>query len=330
MIRCRECGNLLAEAEDEFVLAPQIAAVVQRQCARCGMPLEAGIEDCPTCASAMLDDMLKGPAESAAAPEPHEEAQADLEELLANSEAAKADEIPQPRRIQLPQKPSGPAKSKTSAKSHSSIEDDPPGLFDDAAPTPRSPEPPRPARTKSPAAAEKSAPTDSAIDTSAACSALLASLATGDANLRIEIASALGKLGDKLAVEPLETHLVDPDIRVRRAVAAALVQLGHPKGETLLDIAERKPAAAVLAAPKWSAGPKPKPKRSGGGMSIDGGTVKNLGIALVAIAVVGGGVWYWMNSGSSRPSRKPRKAKSGTAKKVAAVSARAPFIAMRD
>jgi hypothetical protein len=319
MIRCRECGKMLAEADDEFVLAPQIAAAVQAQakCARCGMLLEPGIDDCPNCASAMLDDLMKGPAVSAAPPVPQ-----------AESAAAP----PKPRRSQPPQKPSGPAKSKASAKSHSSMEDDPPGLFDvdDAATTPPSAEPPRTDRAKSPVAAEKGSLADSAVDTSAACSALLASLATGDSNLRIEIAAALGKLGDKAAMGPLETHLVDQDVRVRRAVAAALAQLGHPKGEALLNIAERKPAAAVLSTSKATAAPRPKPKPSGGGMSIDGGTMKKLGVAVVAIAVVGGGVWYWMNSGSTGSARKSRKPKSKTTKKVSAAAMPAPSVALRE
>jgi hypothetical protein len=154
------------------------------------------------------------------------------------------------------------------------------------------------------------------VETSAACAALLASLAAADATLRVEIATALGKLGDKAAMSPLERHMVDPDIRVRKAVAAALVQLGHPKGETLLDIAERKPAVAAMAAAKSS----PKPKKTGGGMQIDSGTLKKVGIAVVAIALVGGGIMYAMSpgGGSGRARKKP-KAKSSSSKKAAAV-----------
>jgi hypothetical protein len=137
------------------------------------------------------------------------------------------------------------------------------------------------------------------VETTAACTALLASLSTADAVLRCEIAAALGKLGDKAALGPLDRFMADPDIRVRRAVAAALVQLGHPKGETLLDVAERKPAAAVLAKPP------PKPKKSGGGsMNIDPGMLLKIGGGIVAVAVVAGGIWMWMNS---KPSPRPRK-----------------------
>src|SRR5579863_3728356 len=71
MIRCRECRGLLAEApsqeadEDEFVLAPQVQALVKRACVRCGMSLEPGVDDCPNCASALLDEMMKGPEQAA-------------------------------------------------------------------------------------------------------------------------------------------------------------------------------------------------------------------------------------------------------------------------
>jgi hypothetical protein len=155
----------------------------------------------------------------------------------------------------------------------------------------------------------------------------LASLATADATLRVEIATALGKLGDKAARGPLERHMVDQDVRVRRAVAAALVQLGHPKGETLLDIAERRPAAAVISANKPS--PASKPKRTGGGMQIDGAAAKKIGIAVVAIAIAGGGIWYAMSGGggSSGSSRRTKKPKAKTGKKAAAVSTPVPFVA---
>jgi hypothetical protein len=144
-------------------------------------------------------------------------------------------------------------------------------------------------------------------------------LATADAQLRCGIATALGKLGDKEALAPLERHLSDQDIRVRRAVAAALVQLGHPKGQTLLDIAERKPAAAVLTEQR-AATAKPKPRKSSGG-GIDGGTLKILVGVIVAVAVAAGGIWYWMNSA---PTPGSKKGKSAAAKKAGAKKGKAP------
>ncbi len=127
---------------------------------------------------------------------------------------------------------------------------------------------------------------------------------------------------------PLERHMADQDIRVRRAVATALVQLGHPKGETLLEIADRRPAKVVLTMAKGS--PSPKPKRTGGGMEIDGDTAKKLGIAVVAIAIAGGGIWYFMNGGGSSGSRKKPKAKAKATKKVSAISTPVPFFARQS
>ena len=69
MVRCRECGKLLTEVDDDFVLSPQIATPAQPKCAHCRMPLESGVDDCPHCASALLDGFLKGPAENAEPPE---------------------------------------------------------------------------------------------------------------------------------------------------------------------------------------------------------------------------------------------------------------------
>jgi len=151
----------------------------------------------------------------------------------------------------------------------------------------------------------------SRTSSSPACAALLASLAAADANLRCEIATALGKLGDKAALGPLERHMGDKDIRVRRAVATALVQLGHPKGETLLGIAERMPASSVL----MLANPPAKIKKSsgGGGGSIDQPTLIKVGGGLLAAAVIGGGIWMWMNS-SPAPRGKGKKAKSAATK----------------
>jgi hypothetical protein len=340
MIRCRECRGLLVDTADEFVLAPQVTAVDQPKCARCGAVLESGVDDCPNCASVLLDDLLKGPAEVHPAPDSgssNSTSQLRPRETATSAPAKPADFVPlrevatpvPPTRTVPPKQKSG--KSSGSAKGRNAIEDDPPGLFgddDDTPPAPTRREPPRPvAVPRSPASEEESHP-EGGVETSAACAALLASLAGADATLRVEIATALGKLGDRAAMGPLERHLVDQDIRVRRAVAAALVQLGHPKGETLLDIAERKPAAAVLTAAKGS--PAPKPKRTSGGMEIDGAAVKKLGIAVAAIAVVGGGIWYFMfgsggSSGSSRGRKKP-KAKSSATKKVSAVSSPFSFV----
>src|SRR5262249_57330451 len=113
-----------------------------------------------------------------------------------------------------------------------------------APPKPKAAPRSRPAARREPEPVEESATdpttTNTPVETTAACTALLASLSTADTALRCEIAAALGKLGDKAALGPLDRFMADPDIRVRRAVAAALLQLGPPKGETLLAIAQRK------------------------------------------------------------------------------------------
>jgi hypothetical protein len=87
--------------------------------------------------------------------------------------------------------------------------------------------------------------------------------------------------------------------------------LGHPKGQSLLDVAERKPAKAVLAAAK----PPAKPRSSGGGSSIDGGTLKIVLGAVVAIALVGGGAWYFWPK-SSGTYGKSKKGKAAVTKKA--------------
>jgi len=364
MIRCRECRGLLAEPkeQDEFELAPQVQALVKQTCARCGTPLEPGVDDCPNCASAMLDDFLKGPEKNAQSTDDSEKGSAarparpapewaPLREVdstetddgtgdnstgkpaepatrspLTKPAAGKAGN-PQKRPGSSGQRPA-PAKASEPAKGRSSIDDDPPGLFDDDVPAPAAPARPKSTRpAPAPAAAGSGEPsTDSAVETTAACTALLASLATADTTLRIEIATALGKLGDKTALGPLERHFVDKDVRVRRAVAAALIQLGHPKGQSLLDIAERKPAAPPPAA-AMPAAPKSKPKSSGGGPSISGAAIKKLVLGIVAIGAVSGGAWYFMfrdSSSNSRPARKPKKAKT---KKAAAANIQLNHIA---
>ncbi len=162
---------------------------------------------------------------------------------------------------------------------------------------------------------EEEKPPAAMVETSPACAALLASLAAADANLRCEIATALGKLGDNAALGPLERHMGDKDIRVRRAVAAALIQLRHPKGETLLGIAERMPASSVLMLAKPPA--RIKKSRSGGGSNIDQQTLIKVGGGLLAAAVVGGGIWMWMGSSPS-PKGKSRKGKPVATNKVSA------------
>ncbi|MBS0266257.1 MAG: HEAT repeat domain-containing protein [Planctomycetes bacterium] len=336
MIRCRECRGLLVETEDEFTLAPKIAAMAKAKCPRCQTPLEPGIDDCPKCASALLDDLLKGPEEEPVA-RPFTNSgwiapplsNADVRPREAGGSSAERAEF-----IPLREVPSPAA-----AQPEPSIDDAPPGLFGDddepsAPAAPVAPQQPTPKKREGSSAGNKSSAgkrrsgaksAEKEVETSAACAALLASLATAasDANLRVEIATALGKLGDKEAMAPLERHMTDGDIRVRRAVATALVQLGHPKGQSLLEIAERRPAAATLTMAKGTT--VVKPKRSGGSMDSD--TLKKVGVGVIAIGLIAGGAWFFLGgkSGSAGSRTKKTKSKTKSSKKTSAISPRLKF-----
>ena len=224
---------------------------------------------------------------------------------------------------EIPSPPSKARGSNSNSSDAASVEDDPVGPIDKGKPTKK-------ARRKGPVrkapantTARSDATDDSEVETSAACAALLASLATADTTLRIEIATALGKLGDKAAVHPLERHMVDHDVRVRRAVASALVQLGHPKGEALLDVAERTPAAELLAAQIS------QPKRARGNFKLDGAVLKKVGIAVVVCAVLVGGIGIFMQSGagaSTSRGRKPKKKKTAAVQIAPGALAVSPFL----
>jgi hypothetical protein len=139
----------------------------------------------------------------------------------------------------------------------------------------------------------------------AACIALITSLhTTGDRKLRCEIANALGSLGDKQAVVPLERLMHDADVQVRRAAAEALVRLGHPKGKALLSAAEKKPKAPLALS-----GGTSKSKLAG---TDRGSLIKLLG-ALAAVLLLAGGIWMWMSSG---PPQKKSTKKGGKKAKV--------------
>ena len=333
MVRCRECGKPIAEAEPsadgDFELSGHdLIASSDPTCPLCGATLEPGATDCASCTSDLLDQLLKGPgAGGAPVPDSHSGSpwpSSAASELRVRRAVPAASSAP-------PAEPSGP---EARPEEHQLR----PRILPKA--SPKAPAAARPAkpqrkapaasgeklradRVSSPARARMPADPESAeaneedltnattpVETTAACTALLASLAKAEVILRCEIATALGKLGDKAALGPLERHLGDQDVRVRRAVAGALVQLGHPKGETLLDIAERKPAHAVIASGSAASMSKPKPRRSSGGGSIDSGTLKLVGGAILGIGIVGGGIWYWMSAPASSPRSKKKSAAS--------------------
>lgn len=68
---------------------------------------------------------------------------------------------------------------------------------------------------------------------------LLADLKDNNSETRERAATALGKLRDKAAVEPLIEVLVDRDKAVRKAVLLALAEIGDPRAvEPIVDLFE--------------------------------------------------------------------------------------------
>ncbi len=321
MVRCRECGKSSKEdAGGDFELSGHVLVASQDpKCPRCGSVLDPAVADCPVCTSQMLDQLM-----SAAVPAPHMAAErpmsimeqrvrqaAALAAVQERETAAEFETVAENSTSRL--RPDPPVKAKGATVTQPSMNPARSPVNKGAARGERPAAEPKapvaaPAKTTTP---EEEEPPTPAVETSPACAALLASLAAADANLRCEIATALGKLGDKAALEPLERHMGDKDIRVRRAVATALVQLGHPKGETLLDIAERMPASSVLQLAKPPA--KLKKKSGGGGMNLDPKMLMKVGGGALAAAILGGGIWMWMNSTPSRPKK---KGKAGTTQKA--------------
>ena len=354
MLRCRECGQAMVEtveedAADEFELSgAQLLPSLDPKCPLCGAFLEPGTTDCGACTSALLDQLLNGQLLNGGPESQGTAGDSNSGTSRASNSGSKLhvrravhvghqDRAlpgigPSTKLREIPTRPRQADPATTQAKSAGTVKARGKSVSQFAAPqeiqaanqkavNQHAANQQAAAREEHTAQeADSEAGASTTVETSAACTALLASLATADAQLRCGIATALGKLGDKEAMVPLERHLSDQDIRVRRAVAGALVQLGHPKGQTLLDIAERKPAAALIADHRASSPySSPKPRTSSGGGGIDAGTLKVLGGAVVAIGVVAGGIWYWMNSPPPSPAGK--KAKSSAAKKAAAKKA---------
>src|SRR5262249_3981575 len=301
----------------------ELVASQDPKCPLCGAVLEHGATDCASCTSALLDQLLRGPETSALVSGPHS---ASSRPAVASAEmrirrtVPTHDGPPGVSRLREPLRLSeqAPAADMDPIEAEAAAERSRAAAPKSAHSKSRMPRKDKPAPPNALPLAESETTADNldsattVVETSSACTALLASLASAEPPLRIEIATALGKLGDKQAMGPLERHLSDPDVRVRRSVASALVQLGHPKGSTLLDIAERKPAKEVLSAAKAS---RVKP-RTGSGVEISAGTLKLVAGAVLAIALVAGGAWY-MFSGPSRPAGS-KKSKSAATKKAKA------------
>jgi hypothetical protein len=335
MIRCRDCGTSVIETQEDFALSGhELLDAPAATCPLCGAELDPDSTDCAACTSALLDQLLKGPDSEIPASGPRSgvswpsSAAAELRvrrvaparsASAGRSLGARSESDARPARPTAPTPTPRPRRTDKRSVPQFAAQTRRPAVRESHSASPAAPA----VEVASESIAQRETVEDfstTTVETSAACTALLASLAKADAILRCEIAIALGKLGDREAMGPLERHLGDQDIRVRRAVAGALVQLGHPKGESLLTIAERTPAASMLMMAKPI--PRSKPRISTG-ESIDGGTLAKFGGAILAVALVGGGIWYWMNLPSSAKSKRSAKAaKSAAAKKVAAPAAK--------
>lgn len=308
MIRCRECNGVISE---DFVLSDNVAASVTavRRCHRCNTPLDPGVTDCPGCASQMLDQLLQAPLPPVESAAPRR---------FAGPPATVAEsKLRPPPSLQRHAARRGGGKPRRPAadRPRPDEEDDEAGtdaLYESDTSTRAS----RGSRTVpdvSRAAAQPPEPAEAAA--SEACQSLLRALNTTDPGALSSVVTALGQLGDRSAMAPLERLMGNPEIRVRRAVAEALIQLGHPKGNSLVEIAERRVAATPP--PPTRSGGYGKPRGAGGGM--DWNTLVKPGLALLVAGVIGGGVWWWQSQPvrSSKKSTAAKKAgKKGTAATV--------------
>lgn len=295
MIRCRECNGVVSE---DFVLSDNVAANVSavRRCNRCNAPLDPGVDDCPSCASMMLDQLLQAP------PPPVE---AEAPRRFGAPAAGLAESRLRPPPSLPPAEPKRSAKKRGRAAERQRADGDEEAGTDALYESETNSRVNSSSRTVSdferitPAAAAE--PPEPAA--SEACQSLIAALATPDPNALYSVVTALGQLGDRSALGPIERLMGNPEIRVRRAAAEALILLGHPKGDNLLEIAERRVAANP-----------PPPTRSGGYSKArknrnptDWGAVLKPGLALLTVAMLGGGIWWWQSRPLSTTAKMPAK-----------------------
>lgn len=299
MIRCRECNGVVTE---DFVLSTDVAAgvVALQRCSRCHVPLEPGVEDCPSCASQMLDQLLQAPAARAAdaseAP-PRYAGPAHATESRLRPPPALPPEAPRRRPAKRRNEPQRPRPDdEAEAGTDALYESETDSRSNRGRRT--APEIDRP-----PAIAEESAEAAA----SEACRSLLAALATPDPAALSSVVTALGQLGDRSAIPPLERLMGHSEIAVRRAAAEALMTLGHPKGSALREIAERRVQSTPVP-PTRSAGSARR--RSA---PTDWGAMLKPGLALLGAVLLGGGIWWWQArpASSGRKSTTRAGAKSG-------------------
>lgn len=312
MLRCRECGGA---KEDDFQLADEVqASAYVPRCDKCGSPLGDDGGDCARCASAMLDELLSSaPSESALPTGGRRSQQLDaLQASPAGASRLRPDAFrpsegrtAQPRENEKSELRKGrqrrsssdddiPVKRKSKA-ARAGRRDSDDDVMDYLA-APAEPDSERESSFSSFVEAETTpdaAPMSTSDAASQASAALTLSLASTDANLRCQAATALGQLGVAEAMSALEPLMADPEISVRRAVAESLIQLGHPKGEALRSIAERKPAVA-----KEPPRPRtPKPRRNWSlprfSFDFDHETLTQTGGPVIGVVVLVLGVFLW-------------------------------------
>lgn len=304
MIRCRECNGILNE---DFELADNVAITEStvRRCVHCGDPIPDDLEDCPQCASDLLDRLLISRPETESRPARSSPSGSRSTEVPARRSGDSVTPIPKNRERRQPDKERRAAR-RPAAQAVDSDQDGTEALYE------QKPEP-APARSRRAAAEaepESTEPAEGAA--SEACQSLLAALTTTDPAALSQVVAALGQLGDRQASGALERLMGHPEIQVRRATAEALILLGHPKGNALREIAERRVAAPPPAA-KGAAKSKSRAARA----PIDWGSLLKPGLALVAAAAIGGGIWWWQSRPATSSKRLKGK-KSGYSKKTTA------------
>ncbi|MFN0052013.1 MAG: HEAT repeat domain-containing protein [Planctomycetales bacterium] len=305
MIRCRDCGGVIGE---DFELADEVAAAVVQvpQCERCGKPLDPDIDDCPACASAMLDELLNSGGRTAR--ETNEPAARNRQSGGGRSRGREGAPSAATRSPLPP-----PGKLRAGRERPNAISQEPePGtdaLYESETPA---------TATRNRATVPdfervlpQSAPEAPAALSSDACLPLIAALGTEDVDALCQVVVALGKMGDPQAMTPLERLMINPEVRVRRAVASALIQLGHPKGSSLLEIAERRVPGAP-ASPKVTAGYSKA--RAKNGTTDMKGLTKPLA-ALAAAILVGGTFWWWQSQPPSSETASAGKESEKAGKK---------------
>jgi hypothetical protein len=128
------------------------------------------------------------------------------------------------------------------------------------------------------------------MDNAESRSALIQALSSNDAIVRCHAMVELGILGDRQALTRFDRLMGNADIRVRRAVADALIQFPQPNGELPGAIADRQarappPHRQTETLALSCQGSRARADESHARWLIVGGAI--------AAAFVIGGIWTW-------------------------------------